>query len=145
MKFTAGDPAPGDHVPPNDLTVVTGVPVLEVNATHLFNPQWVAHARLHEAWQLMTNTSIGLISLWLAWRRNEIRIPAFLIFAVAGGFLLAYVLCDAYSGLMRHTDGSELTALDFNVGVIGFGVAIALAGIALVLARNSRAPSERET
>jgi hypothetical protein len=121
------------------------VPVLEVNATHLLNPYWVAHARLHEAWQLATNTSIGLLSLWLAWRRNEIRIPAFLTFTVAGGFLVAYALRDAYGGSMRHTDGSELTALGFNVGVIGFGVAVALAAIALVLARNSRAPSERET
>lgn len=26
------------------------VPLLEINATHVFNPEWVPHARLHEVW-----------------------------------------------------------------------------------------------
>lgn len=36
------------------------VPILEVNATHLLNPLWPSHGRLHEAWQLLTNTAIAL-------------------------------------------------------------------------------------
>ena len=47
------------------------VPVLEINDTHVFNPEWVPHARLHEVWQLVTNTAFGALSLWLVWFRNE--------------------------------------------------------------------------
>lgn len=125
------------------LLYACAVPFLEINATHLFNPQWVSHARLHEAWQLATNTSIGALSLWLAWCRNEIRVPAILTLVVAGGFLVAYVLRGAYGGSMRHTDGSELTVLGVNLGVIGFGVAVALAAMALALERRRGDASPR--
>ena len=40
------------------------VPYLEINDTHVFNPDWVAHARLHEVWQLITNSSLGAIDQW---------------------------------------------------------------------------------
>ncbi|MDM8349506.1 hypothetical protein P8H27_11430 [Pseudomonas sp. sp1636] len=40
-----------------------GVPLLEINSTHVFNPSWEAHARLHEARQLATNSALALLSL----------------------------------------------------------------------------------
>lgn len=39
------------------------VPYLEINASHVFNPEWVPHARLHEVWQLVTNCAIGVVAL----------------------------------------------------------------------------------
>lgn len=41
------------------------LPVLEVTDTHVFNPTWPPHARLHEVWQLTTNVGIALVALWL--------------------------------------------------------------------------------
>ena len=67
------------------------VPVFEINASHVFNPQWAPHARLHEVWQLATNCAIGAFGLWLVWFRNEIRLSSLLTLFVTGGFLLAYV------------------------------------------------------
>ncbi len=33
------------------------VPYLKIKASHVFNPLWPPHARLHEVWQLSTNCS----------------------------------------------------------------------------------------
>jgi hypothetical protein len=35
------------------------VPFLEINDTHVFNPDWTPHVRIHEVWQLITNSGIG--------------------------------------------------------------------------------------
>jgi hypothetical protein len=98
------------------------VPYLEINDTHVFNPDWVAHARLHEVWQLITNSSLGAIALWLTWMSADGRgIASVIALLITGGFLAAYALQGSYAGSMVHPDGTEKTLLGINVGVIGFG------------------------
>ncbi len=99
------------------------VPFLEINATHVFNPDWTPHAKIHEVWQLITNSSIGALCIWLVWVKNETKISGILSLLVTGGFLLAYVLQESYGGSMIFLDGSEKTLLGINIGVIGFGMA----------------------
>ncbi len=94
------------------------VPLLEVNDTHVFNPAWPGHARLHEVWQLITNVALGLICLWLAWFAHKVRAASLLGLTVTGGFLAAYFIRASYGGSMRHTDGSELMLLGVNAAVI---------------------------
>lgn len=108
------------------------VPVLEVNDTHLFNPAWVAHARLHEAWQLATNSLIGAFCLWRVWARDDVRLPSVLALMVTGGFMVAYVFQAAYGGSMVHADGSEKTLAGLNVGVIGFGFVMVVSALVLL-------------
>ena len=102
------------------------VPFLELNDTHVFNPDWTPHVRIHEVWQLITNTSIGILCLWLVWVKNETKISAILSLLVTGGFLLAYMFQDLYGGSMKYLDGTEKTLLGINIGVLGFGIAFIL-------------------
>ena len=98
------------------------VPYLEINATHVFNPDWVAHARLHEVWQLATNSVLGLLCLWWVWGPPRRRVlPSLVALSVTGGFLFANVIQGLYGGSMVHPDGSEKLALGVNVGLLGFG------------------------
>jgi hypothetical protein len=109
------------------------VPVLEINDTHVFNPGWPPHARLHEVWQLATNSAIGLFSLWLVWARRQVVVPALLALLVTGGFLFAYATRSMYGGSMVLSDGTEKTALGINLGVLGFGIVILAAVVAIML------------
>lgn len=102
------------------------VPILEVNATHVFNAQWPAHARLHEVWQLLTNSSFAVFALWLTWRKNEVRLPVVIGLLVTLGFLAAFVIRDCYGGSMVHTDGTEKRLLGMNIGVFGFTLVVAM-------------------
>lgn len=120
------------------LLFALAVPLLEVNATHVFNPDWPAHARLHEVWQLITNSALGVVALWWVWVRGDVRLPALLTLLVTGGFLAAYLLRSGYGGSMVHSDGSEKLVLGINIGVVGFGAAIALSLVAVALDRRRR-------
>ncbi len=114
------------------------VPFLEINGTHVFNPDWTPHVRIHEVWQLMTNTGIGVLCLWLVWFKKETYISTLLSMLVTGGFLLAYMLQDSYGGSMKYLDGSEKTLLGINIGVLGFGIAFTLLVLAQVLGRTKK-------
>ena len=102
------------------------VPILEINSTHVFNPSWPAHAVLHEVWQLITNSMLALYCLWLTWVKSELFLPSLIGMLVTGGFLLAFLVKDIYGGSMVHPDGSEVTLMGLNAGVIVFALVFVL-------------------
>lgn len=108
------------------LLYTVAVPFLEINDTHVFNPDWTPHAKIHEVWQLITNSSIGILCLWLVWVKNELKTSILLSMLVTGGFLVAYFLQDVYGGSMKYLDGSEKAILGINIGVLGFGISFIL-------------------
>jgi CDP-diglyceride synthetase len=117
------------------------VPVLEINATHVFNPEWPPHARLHEVWQLATNSMLGVLALWLTWRKHQVQMPALLAVLVMGGFLFAWLAGDLYGGSMAlGADAPERTLLGINIGVIGALLVLATAVAAVIVdgRRNNR-------
>ncbi len=102
------------------------VPVLEINSTHVFNPDWTPHVRIHEVWQLITNSSIGLLCLWLVWIKKETFVSSILSLLITGSFLLAFILKDYFGGSMKYLNGSEKALLGVNIGILGFGLAFIL-------------------
>ena len=119
------------------------VPFMEINATHVFNPNWTPHVRIHEVWQLITNSCIGLFCLWLVWVKKETRVSAILSLLITGGFLLAFALKDSYGGSMKYLDGSEKQLLGINNGVLGFGIAFALVLYTLLVHKFKRTNNVR--
>ena len=114
------------------------VPFLDINETHVWNPDWTPHARIHEVWQLITNSSIGVLCLWLVWYKKEVVLSSLLSILVMGGFLLAFFLKDGYGGSMKYLDGSEKTALGINIGVLGFGIAFLFLILSHVISKIKR-------
>ena len=102
------------------------IPVLEINATHVFNSSWPAHARFHEVWQLTTNCGIGFLCLWLAWFKNKIPLASTLIILVMGGVLFAHGIQDIYGGTILSGNISKM--------VLGMELAAAAASLAIILA-----------
>ena len=94
------------------------IPVMEINSTHLFNPQWPEHARLHEAWQLLTNAGISLLAVACVWTQRAPRLGVSLALIICGAFLTAWVLGATYGGSMLHTDGTQMAVAGINVAVI---------------------------
>ena len=113
-------------------------PVLEIGATHVLNPAWPAHARLHEVWQLATNCGIAILILFLAWVRREERLAAIVGLPVTGGFFVALSLAPLYGGSMRHADGTELAFLGVNLGTLIMG--FSMLGLSFVIF-GSRGPA----
>lgn len=102
------------------------VPYMELNVTHVFNPDWTPHVRIHEVWQLITNSSFGVLCLWLSWTHREVILSSLISLVITGGFLVAFSLQNTYGGSMKYLNGTENTVLGLNLGVVGFGLAAAL-------------------
>ncbi|WP_200831846.1 hypothetical protein [Aquimarina sp. AU474] len=108
------------------------VPYLEINNTHVFNPDWTPHVRIHEVWQLITNTSIGILSLWLIYKKRQVLLPFILSMIITGSFLISFMIKNTYDGSMKYLDGSEKTLFGLNIGIVGFGFAFVLLVLSLI-------------
>lgn len=107
------------------------IPYLEINDSHVFNTSWPPHARLHEVWQLATHGALGVLTLWLAWGRGEVRIASLINVVVMGGVLVAHGLAHTYGGSI-HSGNLETMVLGMPLAVFVASVVVGLAGIALV-------------
>lgn len=115
---------------------VVAVPVLEVNSSHVFNPAWAPHARVHEVWQLLTNAALGIFAAWRLWRHHDLRTASAINGLVMLSFLAAFFLRDTYGGSMVVEGRGELRLLGLNVAVLGFGLGLASNAAALLWPRS---------
>ena len=72
------------------------IPYLELNVTHLLNPEWPAHARMHEAWQLITNAGVASLALGWTWTRDGLARGSALGTLITAGFVVAWLVRDFY-------------------------------------------------
>lgn len=113
------------------------IPILEVNSSHVFNPNWPSHARFHEVWQLTTNCGIGLLCLWLAWVRNKVELASVLVVLVMGGALFAYGIQGAYGGSILSGNISK-TILGIELAAFASLIAVVMASGAAFLEYRSK-------
>ena len=116
----------------NALIFVAVLPILEVGPTHVFNPDWPGHARLHEVWQLITNAVFAGLAIHLAWSKGKEALSLIVSLGLSGGFVIAFLTQDLYGGTMKHSDGSELLVAGVNpafglLSVLSMTMAIMLA------------------
>lgn len=111
------------------------IPYLEMNASHVFNPQWPGHARLHEVWQLTTNISLGLVALWLTWKEQRIQMAGVISICVMGGVLVAHVTEGFYDGTLLSGNIAK-TVLGLELAAFIALVVVLLSIVAMVTERN---------
>ncbi len=94
------------------------IPILELNSSHLTNPLWPPHARIHEAWQLLTNAAIAILALRLVFSRRDGWIAIVLCLITGVSFLIAWATSSTYGGSMLRSDGTQLAIAGINVAVL---------------------------
>lgn len=112
------------------------IPVLELNSSHLTNPLWPSHARLHEAWQLLTNAAIAILALRLAFSGRDSWVAIALCLITEVSFLIAWATSSSYGGSMLHSDGTQMAIAGINVAVL---VVAALTSLLVVSAFRAKA------
>lgn len=125
----------------NAIVFLALIPCLEIGVTHVFNPDWPAHARLHEVWQLTTNGLLSILAALLVRIARYAIIGAVVALTINTGFLLAFVGASTYGGGMAHSDGSELLVAGVNPAPVIVGALfIAISAGALRSWHSDHAP-----
>jgi hypothetical protein len=111
----------------------------DISHSHLLNPTWPPHARVHEVWLLATGAGVGGVALWLIWMGRQPVLAA----CILGGFLIAAATAPLYGGVL--VDPATAHLLPNNDRVFGipanlfaFSLALVILLIGLPLARQER-------
>ena len=125
------------------IALAVGPAVADFNKTHATNPLWPPHARFHVVWQVITNSSLCLVMLYILWTPLVAQYNLQLILAaiVQGAILVPIYVTIAcmglFDGALRDVNG--LRPFKFNLGgrileldtnVVGFTTIIAVLLIA---------------
>jgi hypothetical protein len=115
------------------------LPYLEISETHLFNPDWPAHARFHNAWQLLANASLSILSVILVWKGSAPKVGMGLALIINISLLIGLAAGPLFGGstiLVSH--GSDLAVGGINVAaiVIAFSTLLLLVGYRALLNRS---------
>jgi len=111
--------------------------LIDVGITHLLNPDWDAHARVHEVWRLSSNTFIALLGLYLIWIMQKELLAALLSLCLLLGFWVSVFLMPFYDGLAVGQGVDELEPFGVPLNIISFAVVSIIQIAGLILMKNS--------
>lgn len=114
-------------------TAVSGI--VDWNESHVFNPEWVAHARFHDVMLLVTLTGIMLVSLWLIWRDSlepgvGIRVATLLQVFFWGSFYIAVWIPGASPAAFVNESPPQVAGLSLYPNMVVAVICIVLAILA---------------
>ena len=116
-------------------TLLYGIAPLfaDLNATHVLNPEWTPHSRVHMVWLLGTNSSIAALALWLLWSRAQRVLAAILGLCVMAGFWIAVATSPLYGGALSDARGidTKILGIEGNALIFAIIVILLVAGIAM--------------
>lgn len=105
--------------------------LLDIGDTHLFNPDWDEHSRVHEVWRLATNFMIAFLGLYLIWKKNMHSIASLLSLCMILGFMISVITMPFYNGLAVGIGMDELRPFNIPLNIFSF---IVVQTISLLLA-----------
>ena len=108
--------------------------LLDIGDTHLFNPNWDEHSRVHEVWRLATNSMIAFLGLYLIWKKNMLSIASLLSLCMILGFMISIITMPFYNGLAVGVGIDELKPFSIPLNIFAFIVVLAVQIIAILLA-----------
>ena len=108
--------------------------LLDIGDTHLFNPNWDEHSRVHEVWRIATNSMIAFLGLNLIWKKNMHSIALLLSLCMILGFIIAVITMPFYNGLAVGVGIDELKPFGIPLNIFAFIVVLAVQIIAILLA-----------
>ena len=99
------------------------------NETHIYNPQWLPHAKFHNAQTMVLGALLGLISLYCLWLRRErsdrqklndgaVLASLYWLAQLPAAFFPGVALSDPGGVKMPVILGVELNQLILNITVI---------------------------
>jgi hypothetical protein len=108
--------------------------LLDIGDTHLFNPNWDEHSRVHEVWRLATNFMITSLGLYLIWNKNMLSIASLLSLCMILGFMVSVITMPLYNGLAVGIGIDELDPFGIPLNIFSFILVFLIQIVSILLA-----------
>ena len=108
--------------------------LLDIGDTHLFNPDWDEHSRVHEVWRLATNFMIAFLGLYLIWKKNMHAIASLLSLCMILGFMISVITMPFYNGLAVGNGIDELDPFGIPLNIFSFILVFLIQIVSILLA-----------
>ena len=100
------------------VVIIIGPATADFNATHATNPLWTPHARFHVVWQVLSNSAISLVALYLLWTPSVEYITYLVLAAVLNfiwliAFFTTLASMSLFAGSLADVDG--IKPFKFNI------------------------------
>ena len=112
--------------------------IVDTGHTHLLNPDWDAHSRVHEVWRLSTNIFIAGIGLYLLWLSNYSLLPALLSMCIVLGFFSAIFTMSLYGGVPIGEGIDEPNPFGIPANIFVFLIIAIIQSISLIFIFQNR-------
>ena len=112
--------------------------IVDTGHTHLLNPDWDAHSRVHEVWRLSTNIFIAGIGLYLLWISNYSLLPALLSVCIVLGFFSAIYTMSLYGGVPIGEGIDEPNPFGIPANIFVFLIIAIIQSISLIFIFQNR-------
>lgn len=102
------------------VALIVGPAKADFNATHATNPLWTPHARFHVVWQVLYNSCISAVALYLVWVPSaaylfNLYLAVVLNYIWGANFLLTILAMPLFGGSLADENGIK----PFRFNVIG--------------------------
>ena len=117
------------------------LPILvDVNTSHLLNPDWDSHARVHEAWRLSTNFLIFSLGVYLLWKKDKEILGGLMSLSIHFGFVIGALLMPLYGGdpVGEGIPEPEILMVPLNVFFFSFMFRMQSIVIAFVMKKKNK-------
>ena len=116
--------------------ILTGIGplLLDIGDTHLFNPSWDEHSRVHEVWRLATNFMVASLGLYLVWSKHMLSIASLLSLCMILGFMVSVITMPLYNGLAVGIGIDELDPFGIPLNIFSFIVVLLIQIVSILLA-----------
>lgn len=108
--------------------------LLDIGDTHLFNPSWDEHSRVHEVWRLATNFMVASLGLYLIWSKHKLSIASLLSLCMILGFMVSVITMPLYNGLAVGIGIDELDPFGIPLNIFSFIVVLIIQIVSILLA-----------
>jgi hypothetical protein len=108
--------------------------LLDIGDTHLFNPSWDEHSRVHEVWRLATNFMVASLGLYLIWSKHMLSIASLLSLCMILGFMISVITMPLYNGLAVGIGIDELDPFGIPLNIFSFIVVLIIQIVSILLA-----------
>ena len=90
----------------------------DFNRTHATNPLWPPHARFHVVWQVLSQSGVSMVILYLLWSaspdyQTHIWIAAFLNYVWLASFFSTLASMKIFDGALKDVNG--IKPFRFNI------------------------------